>query len=44
MISARADALSRFAYAEMLGVKVLKINRRLFQRFKADVELAYSTM
>ena len=44
MIISRADALSRFEYREMLGIKVLKINRQLFSQFKADVELAYGTM
>ena len=39
-----ADSLSRFPYDEIHGIKVLKINRKLFSRFKADVELAYGTM
>ena len=44
MILSRADALSRFEYQDMLGIKVLKINRKLFRQFTADVELAYGTV
>ena len=44
MILSRADALSRFEYQDMLGIKVLKINRQLFRQFKADVELVYGTV
>ena len=44
MVLSRADALSRYAYRNMLGVKVIKVNKELFRRFKADVELVYGRM
>ena len=44
MVVSRADALSRFKFRQMLGIKVIKINRTMFRQFTADVELAYSRM